>query len=65
VHDLAPAGGDLLVMGGRCQVGWEHSVPVLGHRVGGRISVQWRFTSRKGRPLRGGRYGDPLHYSRG
>jgi alkylated DNA repair dioxygenase AlkB len=65
VHDLAPAGGDLLVMGGRCQVGWEHSVPVQRHRVGGRISVQWRFTSRKGRPLRGGRYGDPLHYSRG
>ncbi|HET6951496.1 MAG TPA: hypothetical protein VFI47_14030 [Acidimicrobiales bacterium] len=65
VHDLAPAGGDLIVMGGRCQVGWEHSVPVLTHRVGGRISVQWRFTSRKGRPLRGGRYRDPLHYSRG
>ena len=28
--DLAPAGGDLLVMGGRCQVDWEHSVPQAG-----------------------------------
>ncbi|MGZ8734755.1 MAG: alpha-ketoglutarate-dependent dioxygenase AlkB, partial [Acidimicrobiia bacterium] len=27
--DLAPAGGDLVVMGGRCQVDWEHSVPQL------------------------------------
>ena len=24
--NLAPAGGDLLVMGGRCQMDWEHNV---------------------------------------
>ena len=29
-HDLQPASGDLLVMGGRCQADWEHSVPVPG-----------------------------------
>ncbi|MGH9164417.1 MAG: alpha-ketoglutarate-dependent dioxygenase AlkB, partial [Acidimicrobiales bacterium] len=25
-HDLAPGSGDLIVMGGRCQADWEHSV---------------------------------------
>src|SRR5215210_3934761 len=25
--DLAPASGDLIVMGGACQRGWEHGVP--------------------------------------
>ena len=32
-HDLAPASGDLLVMGGRCQVDWEHSVPQIRQPV--------------------------------
>src|SRR5205814_9445510 len=32
IHDLAPGHGDLLVMGGACQAGWEHSVPYLGAR---------------------------------
>ena len=27
VIDLAPASGDLLVMGGRCQAAWLHAVP--------------------------------------
>ncbi len=30
VHDLAPRSGDLIVMGGRTQAEWEHSVPYLG-----------------------------------
>ena len=47
-HDLAPASGDLHVMGGRCQADWEHSVPYLGAQstVGPRISIQWRFARR-------------------
>jgi alkylated DNA repair dioxygenase AlkB len=64
-HDFAPASGDLLVMGGACQARWEHSVPQLpGSRVGDRISVQWRWTSRRGRPEVGANYGAPRHYDR-
>jgi hypothetical protein len=64
-HDLAPASGDLLVMGGRCQVDWEHSVPKVRHRRDlGRISAQWRWTSRRGRPEVGASYRAPRHYSR-
>lgn len=64
-HDLAPASGDLLVMGGRCQADWEHSVaPVRGRPVGDRISLQWRWTSRQGRPERGGSYFAPRRYGR-
>ena len=29
--DLSPAGGDLLVMGGRCQINWLHAVPKVPH----------------------------------
>ncbi len=65
VHDLAPGRGDLLVMGGRCQADWEHSVPYLGDRpVGPRISIQWRFTSRRGAPFVGAGYRAPRTYSR-
>jgi len=66
VHDLAPASGDLIVMGGSCQAGWEHSVPYLGAQstVGPRISIQWRFARRTGRPFQGASYNAPLHYSR-
>jgi alkylated DNA repair dioxygenase AlkB len=63
-HDLQPASGDLLVMGGRCQADWEHSVPVLRRPVEGRISVQWRWTSKRGRPEIGASYRAPRHYSR-
>jgi alkylated DNA repair dioxygenase AlkB len=67
VHDLAPASGDLLVMGGRCQADWEHSVPYLGPQstVGPRLSIQWRFARQTGRPFQGGSYRAPLHYGRG
>jgi alkylated DNA repair dioxygenase AlkB len=65
-HDLRPASGDLLVMGGRCQADWEHSVPYLGQpgAAGPRLSIQWRFARRQGRPFQGAGYGAPLHYSR-
>jgi alkylated DNA repair dioxygenase AlkB len=64
-HDLRPASGDLLVMGGRSQAEWEHSVAYLGARpVGPRISIQWRFARREGRPFMGASYRAPLHYGR-
>ncbi len=63
-HDLRPAAGDLLVMGGRCQVDWEHSVPPVREQVGPRVSVQWRWTSKTGRPEVGSSYRAPRHYSR-
>jgi len=65
-YDLAPAGGDLFVLGGRAQADWEHSVPKLpgaGARAG-RISMQWRHTSRRGRPETGGSYRAPRNFTR-
>jgi alkylated DNA repair dioxygenase AlkB len=66
IHDLRPASGDLLVMGGRCQADWEHSVPYLGAAgaAGPRVSIQWRFARPRGRPFHGGSYRAPLHYGR-
>ncbi len=65
-HDLAPAAGDLLVMGGRCQADWQHSVPYLpGTAVAPRVSIQWRFARRAGRPFVGGSYRAPLTYGQG
>jgi alkylated DNA repair dioxygenase AlkB len=54
-HDLAPASGDLLVMGGRCQATWEHAVPKSARSLGPRLSASWRW-SRGGyaRPRPGG-----------
>lgn len=65
-HDLAPASGDLLVMGGTCQAGWEHSVPYLPGSRGllPRVSIQWRFARRTGRPFPGSGYRAPQHYGR-
>ena len=48
--DLSPASGDLLVMGGRTQQDWLHAVPKTEQRVRDRVSVQWRWTSKRGRP---------------
>jgi alkylated DNA repair dioxygenase AlkB len=65
-HDLAPGPGDLIVMGGRCQADWEHSVPYLpGRAVSPRISLQWRHARRTGRPFVGAGYRAPLHYAKG
>ena len=52
--DLSPAGGDLLVMGGRAQTNWLHAVPKVpgAARDKGRISAQWRWTSKTGMPER-------------
>ena len=64
-HDLAPASGDLMVMGGRTQANWEHSVPYLPDRdIEPRISIQWRHARRVGRPFMGSSYRAPLTYRR-
>jgi alkylated DNA repair dioxygenase AlkB len=42
--DLAPASGDVLVMGGATQLGWEHGVPKVA-RAGPRLSVSWRWSA--------------------
>lgn len=62
-HDLSPASGDLLVMGGRCQTDWEHAVPKV-RAAAGRISLQWRWTSRTGRQERGPSYRAARTFSR-
>jgi alkylated DNA repair dioxygenase AlkB len=62
-HDLAPASGDLVVIGGRCQADWLHAVPKVTAPIGPRISVQWRWTSRRGRPEEGPNFGDPRFFS--
>lgn len=46
--DLAPASGDLLVMGGACQRDWEHAVPKVGRPIGPRISASFRWTAERG-----------------
>ena len=61
--DLSPASGDLLVMGGRCQADWLHAVPKVQGRVRTRISAQWRWTSRRGRPDTAPSYYAPRHFS--
>ena len=65
-HDLAPGSGDLIVMGGTAQQGWEHSVPYLGAQpMTPRVSIQWRYARRVGRPFMGSSYRAPLRYGRG
>jgi alkylated DNA repair dioxygenase AlkB len=43
--DLSPASGDLIVMGGACQAGFEHGIPKVAH-AGPRISASYRWSSR-------------------
>ena len=66
--DLAPGPGDLLVMGGRCQADWEHSVAYLDRNradVGVRISLQWRFARKTGEPFLGPSYRADVGYGHG
>jgi alkylated DNA repair dioxygenase AlkB len=65
-HDLQPADGDLIVLGGRCQADWEHSVPYLkGQRVTPRISMQWRFARKTGEPFMGPSFRSDVRYGHG
>lgn len=63
--DVRPGSGDLLVMGGRCQAAWLHGVPKIAAPCRSRISVQWRWTSRRGRPDTNPGYRAPRHYGSG
>jgi alkylated DNA repair dioxygenase AlkB len=49
--DVHPGSGDLLVLGGRCQAQWEHSVPKIA-AAGPRVSAMLRWSSGKGAPVR-------------
>ncbi|MFI6909400.1 alpha-ketoglutarate-dependent dioxygenase AlkB [Nonomuraea sp. NPDC050394] len=46
---LTPAAGDLVVMGGRCQRDWRHSVPKQATRSGPRVSVNFSSRLQSGR----------------
>jgi alkylated DNA repair dioxygenase AlkB len=45
-HDVKPGAGDLLVMGGACQMRWQHCVPKV-KRAGPRISCSYRWSNRR------------------
>ncbi|HZB41300.1 MAG TPA: alpha-ketoglutarate-dependent dioxygenase AlkB [Ilumatobacter sp.] len=60
---LTPGEGDLLVMGGACQREWLHGVPAAPGTEGPRISLTWRWTSRRGRPDTNPTYYDGRHFS--
>jgi alkylated DNA repair dioxygenase AlkB len=44
------AGGDLVVMGGRCQRDWRHCVPKQKIAAGPRISLNFTSRQQSGRP---------------
>jgi alkylated DNA repair dioxygenase AlkB len=60
---LTPGEGDLLVMGGACQREWLHGVPAAPSVVEPRISLTWRWTSRRGRPDTNPTFYDGRHFS--
>ena len=65
-HDLAPSCGDLIVMGGRCQADWEHSVAYMRSlTVGVRISLQWRSVRKVGEPFLGPSFRSNVSYGHG
>jgi alkylated DNA repair dioxygenase AlkB len=57
-----PGEGDLLVMGGTCQRDWLHGVPATS-TTRPRISLTWRWTSRRGRPDTAPGYFDGRQFS--
>lgn len=58
--DLSPASGDLLVLGGRAQADWLHSVAYQpGRPLVPRVSIQWRWVRGTGRPHVGAGYRAP------
>lgn len=63
-RDLAPANGDLMVFGGRFQADYLHGVPKVRHAVRGRISAQWRYTTKRGKPETTPGYYAPRDFSR-
>jgi alkylated DNA repair dioxygenase AlkB len=59
---LTPGGGDLIVMGGACQREFLHGVP-RADTPKPRISLTWRWTSKRGRPDTAPGYFDGRQYS--
>lgn len=59
---LMPGEGDLLVMGGACQRDWLHGVPAAD-TANPRISLTWRWTSRRGRPDTNPTFSDGRQFS--
>jgi alkylated DNA repair dioxygenase AlkB len=59
---LTPGEGDLLVMGGACQRDWLHGVPAAS-TPNPRISLTWRWSSRRGRPDTNPGYSDGRQFS--
>jgi alkylated DNA repair dioxygenase AlkB len=59
---LMPGEGDLLVMGGRNQRDWLHAVPAATTDEP-RVSLTWRWTSRRGRPDTNPGYFDGRQFS--
>jgi alkylated DNA repair dioxygenase AlkB len=57
-----PGHGDLLVMGGTCQRTWLHGVPAADTDQA-RLSLTWRWTSRRGRPDTAPNYFDGRQFS--
>jgi alkylated DNA repair dioxygenase AlkB len=57
-----PGEGDLLVMGGACQRDWLHGVPAAPGAAS-RMSLTWRWTSRRGRPDTAPSYYDGRQFS--
>ena len=64
VYLRLPAGGDLMVFGGRFQADYLHGVPKVRHAVRGRISAQWRYTTKRGRPEMTPGYYAPREFSK-
>ncbi|MFM7534318.1 MAG: alpha-ketoglutarate-dependent dioxygenase AlkB [Acidimicrobiales bacterium] len=62
---LTPGEGDLLVMGGACQRDWLHGVPAMPGIERPRVSLTWRWTSRRGRPDTAATYYDGRQFSDG
>jgi alkylated DNA repair dioxygenase AlkB len=61
---LRPGEGDLLVMGGAFQRDWLHGVPAADTSEP-RISLTWRWTSRRGRPDTNPTFYDGRHFRDG
>jgi alkylated DNA repair dioxygenase AlkB len=59
---LLPGHGDLLVMGGRAQCDWLHGIPAAATDLP-RISLTWRWTSRRGSPDTNPGYFDGRQFS--
>jgi hypothetical protein len=46
-----PSAGDLVVMGGRCQDEWVHSVPKAPDTLGARISINFQSSEQAQRAI--------------